>query len=116
MNYTRGVKRRANQAYKTLMQNSSRQRRKGNVERAEIARKKAQQLPSQMTNDPDYRRLKYVRYADDFLLGFIGPKSEAEEIKQALQKFLREELNAHYPRQKRSSTISWLPSNHQPKR
>src|SRR5437764_13263096 len=32
--YTRGVKRRANQAYKTLMQNSSRQRRKGNVERA----------------------------------------------------------------------------------
>jgi hypothetical protein len=45
-----------------------------------------------MTNDPQYRRLKYVRYADDFLLGFIGPKSEAEEIKQQLKRFLQEEL------------------------
>jgi len=30
--------------------------------------------------DPDYRRLHYVRYADDLLLGFIGPKSEGDEI------------------------------------
>ncbi len=98
--YTKGEKRRANQAYKTLMQNSRRQRRKGNVEGAEIARKKAQQLPSQMTNDPNYRRLKYVRYADDFLLGSIGPKSEAQEIKQALQKFLREELKLELSEEK----------------
>ena len=44
------------------------------------------------TLDPNYRRLKYVRYADDFLLGFIGPKSEAEEIKRKLEAFLREQL------------------------
>ena len=43
-------------------------------------------------NDPNFRRLLYVRYADDFLLGFIGPKSEAEEIKQQIGKFLQEEL------------------------
>jgi hypothetical protein len=43
-------------------------------------------------NDPEYRRLKYVRYADDFLLGFNGPRSEAEEIKQRLSEFLRDEL------------------------
>ena len=42
-------------------------------------------------NTPAYRRLKYIRYADDFLLGVIGPKSEAEEIKQQLETFLREE-------------------------
>ena len=34
-------------------------------------------------DDPDYRRLRYVRYADDFLLGFAGPRAEAEEIKRA---------------------------------
>ncbi len=44
------------------------------------------------TNDPDYRRLRYVRYADDFLLGFIGPREEAEEIKQQLGTFLQEDL------------------------
>lgn len=50
------------------------------------------QIPSQDTLDPNYRRLKYVRYADDFLLGFIGPKSEAEAIKAALGVFLKEKL------------------------
>jgi hypothetical protein len=34
--------------------------------------------------DPGYRRLRYIRYADDFLLGFAGPKDEAEEIKDQL--------------------------------
>jgi hypothetical protein len=43
-------------------------------------------------NDPGFRRLRYVRYADDTLLGFIGPRSEAEEIKRQLAVFLREDL------------------------
>ena len=33
-----------------------------------------------LDEDPKYRKLEYVRYADDFLLGFIGPKSEAAYI------------------------------------
>jgi hypothetical protein len=38
-------------------------------------------LPSpDLDDDPDYRRLRYVRYCDDFLLGFAGPRREAEEI------------------------------------
>jgi hypothetical protein len=42
--------------------------------------------------DPGYRRLFYCRYADDHILGFIGPKAEAEEIKEKLGRFLRETL------------------------
>ena len=49
-------------------------------------------LPSQDPNDPSYRRLRYIRYADDWLLGFAGPKHEAEEIKSQIGLFLREEL------------------------
>src|SRR4051794_1394932 len=49
-------------------------------------------MPSQVSHDPDYRRLKYVRYADDFLLGFVGPKREAEAIKASLGTFLRDHL------------------------
>jgi hypothetical protein len=36
--------------------------------------------------------LRYIRYADDHLLGFVGPKAEAEQIKDQLAAFLREEL------------------------
>jgi hypothetical protein len=42
--------------------------------------------------DPNYRRLRYIRYADDFLLGFDGPREEAEEIKTRLGTFLRDHL------------------------
>jgi hypothetical protein len=49
-------------------------------------------MPSVQTDDPDYRRLRYVRYADDFLLGFTGPHAEAQEIKAHLATFLRETL------------------------
>ena len=41
-------------------------------------------LPSGDPMDPGYRRLCYSRYADDHLLGFIGPKAEAEQIKAEL--------------------------------
>ena len=90
--YTRGSRRKVNPEYDQFRIDSRNQRSKGNTEKAEELRKHSQTLPSVMTNDPDYRRLKYVRYADDFVLGFVGPRSEAEEIKQHLRKFLREEL------------------------
>jgi hypothetical protein len=51
-----------------------------------------QQLPSVDPVDPDYRRLRYVRYADDILLGFNGPRAEAEAIKQQIGTFLHEQL------------------------
>ena len=49
-------------------------------------------LPSVDPMDPGYRRLRYIRYADDHILGFTGPKAEAEQIKAELTRFLRETL------------------------
>jgi group II intron reverse transcriptase/maturase len=90
--YTKGARRKDNPEYKRLMNNFSYHHQRGNAEKAEIWRQQAQSMPSMEVNDPDFRRLKYVRYADDFLLGFGGPKSEAEEIKQQVGTFLQEEL------------------------
>lgn len=42
--------------------------------------------------DENFRRLKYVRYADDFLCAVIGTKAEAETIKQDIKVFLQEKL------------------------
>ena len=50
--------------------------------------------------DPGYRRLQYIRYADDHILGFTGPKAEAEEIKARLAAFLRETLGLELNQQK----------------
>ena len=40
-----------------------------------------------------FRRLKYVRYADDFLCAVIGTKDEAKVIKQDIKRFLEEKLS-----------------------
>ena len=42
--------------------------------------------------DDTYKRLVYVRYADDFLIGVIGSKKDAQDIKYAVGTFLKEEL------------------------
>ena len=49
-------------------------------------------MPSRDPHDPGYRRLRYCRYADDWLLGFAGTRREAEEIKDAVGRFLHEDL------------------------
>ncbi len=90
--YTRGEKRKRNNAYDRLAGRVYRLRKQEQKEAARKIKAQMQKLPSLDTHDPDYRRLRYIRYADDFGLAFIGPKSEAEEIKRQLTIFLREEL------------------------
>jgi|SRR5271169_2733571 len=89
--YTKGAKRKPNKEYGKIMSQAAYLSKKGKTDEALKARKEAQKLPSQVLDDPEYRRLRYCRYADDFLLGFIGPKQEAEEIKERLRTFLQEE-------------------------
>jgi retron-type reverse transcriptase len=90
--YNKGRKRKATQSYRSLINRVHRLRTKGQKEAAQKIKKQAQKLPAIEPQDSDYRRLKYCRYADDFALAFIGPKAEAEEIKQRLRTFLGEEL------------------------
>lgn len=49
-------------------------------------------LPSKDPHDPGYRRLRYNRYADDHILGFTGPKAEAEQVRDRIAAFLRDDL------------------------
>ena len=58
------------------------------------------------TEDPNFRRIRYVRYADDFLIGFTGRKAEAEEIKACLKAFLQETLKLELSEDKTSITHS----------
>jgi len=90
--YSRGKRRATNLAYKRLSNRIERRRRNGQIEEAQALELERRQLPAVDPNDPNFRRLKYVRYADDWLIGFIGPKSEAFEIKEKVKQFLHEKL------------------------
>jgi group II intron reverse transcriptase/maturase len=90
--YTRGALRSRNPDYRSTEQAIARARRRGDRTQVRELYRRLHALPSQDPRDPGYRRLRYCRYADDALLGFAGPKAEAEEIKQRLGRFLRDEL------------------------
>jgi group II intron reverse transcriptase/maturase len=90
--YTRGVRRANNPAYREMINVIARARYHGDRATVRELRKQLRSLPSKDLRDSGYRRLRYVRYADDHLLGFVGPKNEAEEIKARLTAFLRDDL------------------------
>jgi group II intron reverse transcriptase/maturase len=90
---TRGERRRVNPPYGALQRGASDLRKTGKREEAEILRRQMQRLPSLDPTDPGYRRMRYLRYADDWLIGFSGPREEAEEIKQQVGAFLKERLH-----------------------
>jgi len=90
--YSRGDRRKTYPPYVVLTKAAWQARQAGDREAARHFNQQAQHTPSRDPNDANFRRLWYCRYADDFLLGFAGPKSEAEDIKQQLIVFLRDVL------------------------
>ena len=106
--FDHGAKRRANPGYAALERRVLRLRRKIDALRAVRAdeaeiracmkRIKAidrerRKVPSVDPMDPNFRRLRYCRYADDFLIGIIGSKADAREMMTTVQNFLSERLN-----------------------
>ena len=49
-------------------------------------------VPSVVVDDPAFIRIKYVRYADDWLIGIAGPRRLAELVKEELATFLSHHL------------------------
>jgi Retron-type reverse transcriptase len=83
----------------TLRAKVKRQRARGDTAGAEATLAEVRRLterrfavPYGDPFDPDYRRLRYCRYADDFLIGVIGSKAEARRIMSEVAGFLAEHL------------------------
>jgi group II intron reverse transcriptase/maturase len=90
--YTRGKRHKRNPEHSCYERQIKAARKGGDfaeVKRLKLARRK---VPYVAPEDPDYRRLRYIRYADDFLLGFVGPKNEADEIRSKIGEFLEQKL------------------------
>lgn len=98
--YTRGQRRKANPPYSAITRAASKARKVGDLERARQLNQQAQRIPSRDPNDPEFRRLRYIRYADDWLIGFSGTKAEAQDVKQQITSFLQEELRLELSQEK----------------
>ncbi len=98
--YTRGTSRKKNPEYSRIQRRLKEAKEQGDRTQVRDLKKHLRTIPYGNPADPGYRRLRYIRYADDHLLGFAGPKSEAEEIKAKIAEFLRETLGLELNRQK----------------
>src|SRR6266571_4416921 len=118
--YPKSDKRETNPAYGHVANQLQTARRQGNLERVRALQKELRKHPSKTQDDPGYRRLRYIRYADDFLFGFAGPFEESHQIKDKVASFLQTELklplsaekNADYACPHRQSAIPWVRNRH----
>ncbi|WP_327083544.1 reverse transcriptase domain-containing protein [Streptococcus suis] len=98
--YTRGKKQKANSAYNRLSRRIKCYQDKGDYKKAHQLIVERRNLPSVDTYDTSYRRLRYVRYADDFILGFTGSKAEAKAINKQIGDFLNTKLSLELSQEK----------------
>ena len=90
--HNRGARRTPYRPYTQLWQRAFTLEQQGDRVAGQALRRQMQAMPSRDPDDPGYRRLRYCRYADDWLLGFTGPRQEAEQIKACIGQFLHDHL------------------------
>ncbi len=105
--FSRGQKRQVNPEYNKALKKAAYYRRMGKQkwedlspeQRKELNRTlkrleaKQRTLSPSLPLDESYKRVQYTRYADDFIIGVIGSKADAEQIKQDVGQFLRDTLD-----------------------
>jgi group II intron reverse transcriptase/maturase len=93
--YERGKERRLNPEYLTVKHQREYWLKASNDPRHPRVRELTRQmrsLPSRDPEDPNYVRVRYLRYADDWIIGVAGPKTLAEQIRDEVKQFLKEQL------------------------
>lgn len=90
--YTRGKERQRSSEYRTIQRAMAKAKADGDEKRWKELKQRQRTIRCGVATDSSYRRLRYVRYADDFILAFIGPRTEAEDIKTKVGVFLRDTL------------------------
>src|SRR5215472_9699163 len=90
----KGREKRDNPVYRRLSEKKGRFLKRGET-RSKAFKQVVKQMratPSRQVNDPEYIRITYLRYADDWIVGVCGSQALAETIKQEMKTFLWEHL------------------------
>lgn len=119
--FDRGRERQSSTEYKRLENKRSRLAKKAKSEENESIRanlideiKKVEReivnTPYGLNMDETFKRLKYVGYADDFLVGVIGSKAECVQIKANIAQFMSEQLHLELSDEKTLITHAQAPA------
>lgn len=93
--FNKGKKRKANPAWRKLSSRRARLLNQGvgrDTEEIKELERLASEIPSVMVNDPDFCRVFYTRYADDWVIGVVGDREFAQSLKDGAAAFLRDVL------------------------
>lgn len=119
--FDKGKERRGSTEYKRLENKRSRLVAKNKSEQNKSVREQLtdeiQKIEKEMINTPyglnmdeTFKRLKYVRYADDFLVGVIGSKAECMQIKANIAQYMSEQLKLELSEEKTLITHAQNPA------
>ena len=97
---TRGKRQKGNPAYSRMNAQIDKAKKSGDKRKVHKLKVERRSIPSVDPYDKNYRRCRYVRYADDFIIGFTGSKAEAEAIKTRMRDFLKCELKLELSEEK----------------
>jgi group II intron reverse transcriptase/maturase len=90
--YDKGTVARRNPEYRKLESQRIKANRNGSFKLGAYWLKKMQLIKARLPNDPEFRRLYYVRYADDWVIAIRGSHSDAQMILQQIREMLLNEL------------------------
>lgn len=88
--FDKGKKRLHNREYTCICAAITRAKKQGDWRKVKQLRKERRSVPAGEPYDNDYRRLVYIRYADDFMIGIIGSKSDCRTVKAKVKAKLAE--------------------------
>ncbi len=90
----KGKRKHRNPLYRKLADQKSRLARQGRTKTKEFRQvsQLMRTLPSSQTDDPEFIRIKYLRFADDWIVGVWGNHALAAALKQDIKTFLHDQL------------------------
>lgn len=97
---SKGNQRKSNPEYDKLIQARFRAKRAGETTKADEILCQMRTMHSKEQMDTSFARVRYFRYADDFLICVIGNKELASSIKQDVSTFLEETLSLELSQEK----------------
>jgi len=93
--YTRGSReiRRLRQQWDTLKREGAEKEKIQEVQhQIKQIQRQRRKIPSGDPFDDGYKRLYFCRYADDYVIGIIGSRADAEAVRQEVRHFIEETL------------------------